>query len=307
MRIAISGSSGLIGRALTERWRSAGHRVIPLVRKSARETGADQIAWDPEAGLIEAEKLEGLDAVVHLAGESIAGGRWTTERKRRIVESRVKGTRLLCEALAGVKAKPGVLVAASAIGYYGSRGGEVLTERSMPGDGFLGETCVRWEAATEAALSAGIRVVNLRIGIVLAREGGAMGKMLPAFRFGLGGRLGRGDQWMSWVSLGDVVRIVEFVMGEAGMCGPVNAVGPEPVTNGEFTAALGKALGRATVFPVPRFALRLMLGKEMAEELLLSSARVKPEKLAGAGFEFECKTAERAIAKALGRNQNTLP
>ncbi len=302
MRIAISGASGLIGRSLVARWRTAGHVVLPLVRKA---TGAaEEIAWDPGAGTIEAEKLEGLDAVVHLAGESIAGGRWTAEKKRRIVESRIKGTATLCESLTRLRVKPGVLVAASAIGFYGDRGEETVCEVSDPGKGFLAETCVAWEAETKAASEAGIRVVNLRIGIVLAREGGALEKMLLPFKLGLGGRIGNGQQWMSWVAASDVVRAVDFVIEKKELSGPVNAVGPMPVRNAAFTTALGKALHRPTVFPLPAFAAKLMLGKEMAEELLLSGARVKPARLIANGFEFGCKTVSEAMGEALGKKSS---
>lgn len=297
MRILISGSTGLIGSAAVAALAADGHEIVRLVRGSARP-GA--LAWDPEAGRIDAAALEGFDAVVHLAGESIAGGRWTAERKRRIRDSRVAGTELLAGALAQAKARPSVLVAASAIGFYGNRGSEELDEGSAMGEGFLAEVCRDWEASTRAALRAGIRVAHLRFGIVLSAKGGALAKMLLPFRLGLGGRVGDGRQWMSFVALDDAVAALRFALGHAGASGPLNVVAPEPVTNAEFARALGRVLHRPAVVPLPAFALRLALG-EMADALLLSGARVLPRRLLAAGFRFRCPSADAALRAALGR------
>ena len=235
-----------------------------------------EVSWDPAKGTIDAGKLEGFDAVVHLAGENIAGGRWTEQRKARIRDSRVQGTRLLCEALAKLANKPKTLISASAIGYYGERGDEILDESSPPGsDMFLVEVCKEWEAATEAAVAAGIRVVNLRFGIILSPDGGALSMMLTPFKLGVGGVLGDGKQYMSWVALDDAVGTIEKSMADESINGPVNSVSPNPVTNHEFTKTLGKVLVRPTILPMPAFAARLAMG-EMADELLLASAASCP-------------------------------
>ena len=298
MNIAISGSSGLIGKALATALERDGQRVLRLVRRAAQ--GPLEAEFNVETRRIDAEKLEGVDAVVHLAGENIAAGRWTTKQKERILASRVNGTRLLCEALAKLKTRPHVLISASAIGYYGDRGEESLTEASPSGTGFLAEVCREWEAATHPAQQAGIRVVQLRTGVVLSSDGGALPKMLTPFRLGLGGRIGSGRQYWSWIGLADLVRIIQFALQTPLLSDPVNAVAPQPVTNLEFTKTLGRVLHRPTIFPLPAFIARLMLG-EMANELLLASQRVVPNKLRNQHFEFQHSDLESALRAALGR------
>ncbi|HUS91806.1 MAG TPA: TIGR01777 family oxidoreductase [Phycisphaerae bacterium] len=285
MNVLISGSTGLIGSALGVRLEGEGHRVGRLVRPGGdAPAGEGDVAWDPAAGRIDAAGLEGWDAVVHLAGESIAR-RWTAARKARIRDSRIVGTTLLCEALAGRERWPGALVCASGVGYYGDRGEEVLTEDAPPGEGFLAEVCAGWEAATKPAADAGIRVVNARLAMVLSAEGGALRKMLRPFRMGLGGRIGSGRQYWSWVSLADAVSAICHALGTAALRGPVNLASPGPVTNRQFTRDLARVLGRPAVLPLPGFAARLLLG-EMAEGLLLASARLRPRKLLESGFGF---------------------
>lgn len=281
MRIAITGASGFVGGALTASLRAAGHTVVPLVRSPSPPPGSSR--WDPRGGALDEPTLGRIDAVVHLAGENVAGGRWNRRRKQRIRDSRGPATAALCEALLRLPAPPKVLVSASATGIYGDRGDELLDERSAPGTGFLADLARDWERATNTASDAGIRVVNLRIGMVLDPGGGALGKMLLPFQLGLGGRLGSGRQWISWITRRDLVRAIEFALATETLRGPALAVSPNPVTNREFTAALGAALHRPTWFPVPAFALRLMLG-EMADALLLSSQRCRPKALTKSGF-----------------------
>lgn len=301
MRVAVSGSTGFLGTPLIPLLAAAGHQVIRLIRRP--QTFAEPaILWSPESGHWDVTPLQGIEAVIHLAGENIAGGRWTHARKHRIRESRVRGTRILCEALARLPSPPRVFVSASAIGYYGDRGDEVLTEESGPGTGFLAEVCQAWEAATNPAIERGIRVVNLRIGIILSLEGGALAKMLPIFRLGLGGRLGSGRQYMSWIALDDVLQVMHHVLGTESLRGPVNAVSPHPVTNREFTNTLGRVLGRPAVMPVPGFALRLLLG-EMADEALLASARILPSKLSASGYPFARPDLESAMRRLLVRDR----
>jgi len=297
LRVAISGASGLVGSALTAVLRAAGHDVLPMVRRGPTRD-AEEIYWDPAAGNIESDKLEGLDAIVNLAGESIAAGRWTAKRKARIRDSRVLGTGLIAEALARLENPPRVWVNASAIGFYGDRGDEPLDETSAPGTGFLAETTREWEAATGPAERAGLRVVKPRIGVVLAAGGGALARMLPVFRFGLGGRLGHGGQRMSWIALADVVGVIHFALTEPGLEGPVNTVAPAPVTNAEFTLGLGRALGRPTPFAVPAPLLRLALG-EMGQELLLGGAHVVPRVLENAGYAFRLPDLAGALRSEL--------
>jgi len=281
--VLVTGASGFVGRAVVAHLAKSGHRVVPLRRAAAagNETGP---TWNPQAGQIRLESAGQLDAVVHLAGENIAQ-RWTAAAKVRIRASRVDATRLLCEALARSPQPPRVMVCASATGFYGDRGDEVLDERSRPGSGFLAEICQAWEAAAEPARRAGIRVVHLRLGIVLARHGGALAKMLPAFRLGLGGRLGSGRQYWSWIALEDLLRVIEFALVESALSGPVNAVSPEPITNAAFTRALGRALRRPAFLPLPAFAVTLLFG-QMGREALLGSARVRPARLLESGFAF---------------------
>jgi len=300
MRVAITGSTGLVGSAVVTVLSGAGHEVVRLVRR-APAPGAKAVRWDPEKGEVDTAGLEGLDAVVHLAGENIASGRWNAARKAAIRDSRVNGTRFLCETLAGLARPPKTLVCASAIGYYGDRGADVLTEESPPGAGFLPEVCREWEAASLPAAQKGIRVVALRIGMVLSPKGGALARMLPLFRAGLGGVIGSGRQYVSWVVLDDLVGIVLHALQSGELRGPVNAVAPRPVTNREFTKALGDALSRPTSLPVPAFALRLAVGREMADALLLASARVVPKRLLDTGYAFRSPELEPTLRRLLGR------
>ncbi len=284
MQVLVSGSHGLLGSALLPSLANANHRVIRLVRSRPSPSGSE-VLWDPETQAIDEAGLKGVEAVIHLAGESIASGRWTASRRRRIQDSRVNSTRLLCRALSRMSRPPKVLVCASAVGFYGDRGNETLTESSPAGQGFLPVVCQRWEASAEPAVEHGIRVVWLRFGIILSTAGGALARLLPVFRLGLGGRLGSGNQYMSWISIYDAVGIVRTVL-EQPLAGPLNAVSPNPVTNREFTATLAGVLRRPAFLPVPATVLRLALG-EMADALLLSSARAVPQRLAQAGFEFQ--------------------
>ncbi|MEQ8768021.1 MAG: TIGR01777 family oxidoreductase [Planctomycetota bacterium] len=299
MKILVTGTHGLVGSELTHKLLGQGHTVTRLVRGDANARQREA-SWSPSEGKIDAEAFEGLDAVVHLAGEGIADGRWNDEKKKRILESRTQGTKLIAETAAKAKKKPKVLVCASAIGYYGSRGDEVLTEASSPGQGFLADVCKAWEAACEPARKAGIRVVNLRIGVVLSQDGGALKKMLLPFKMGAGGKLGSGHQYMSWITREDLIGAIVHVIEHSDLQGPVNAVAPKPVTNAEFTKALGKVLKRPTVLPMPSFAAKVAFG-EMADELLLSSARVKPEKLEGSGYEYHSASIEEGLRSVLNK------
>jgi uncharacterized protein (TIGR01777 family) len=301
MRVVVSGSTGLVGSEVVASLSDAGNEVVRLVR-SVPAPGERAVRWDPEAGVIDAGGLEGCDAAVHLAGENVGAGRWTAARKAAIRDSRVKGTRLLCEALAGLARPPKTLVCASAVGYYGDRGEEVLTEESPPGAGFLPGVCREWESASEAAGRKGIRVVTLRIGVVLTPRGGALQRMLPVFRAGMGGVLGSGKQYVSWVALDDLTGIVLHALSREELRGPVNAVTPRPVTNRELTEALGKVLSRPTLLPVPSFALRLALG-EMAEPLLLASARAAPRRLEETGYRFRFPELRAALRHLLGMRE----
>jgi uncharacterized protein (TIGR01777 family) len=285
MRIAMTGSTGLVGTAAEAVLSGAGHEVVRLVRR-APAPGEKAVRWDPVRREVDAAALEGHDAVLHLAGENIGSGRWTAARKAGIRDSRVSGTRLLCDALAGLARPPKAIVCASAVGYYGDRGEETLTEESPPGAGFLAGVCREWEAASAPAARKGIRVVALRIGMVLSPKGGALPRMLPLFRAGLGGVIGSGRQYVSWVALDDLPHVVLHALERDDLSGPVNAVAPLPVTNREFTEALGKALSRPTPLPVPAFALRLAVGREMADALLLASTRAVPRRLEESGYRF---------------------
>jgi hypothetical protein len=298
MKILVTGSSGLIGSALVPFLTMGGHQVTRLVRTQSR-AGEMALHWDPDSGVLDPKSLENLDAVVHLAGENIAE-RWTLAKKTRIRDSRVKGTRLLSDTLARLETPPKVLVCASAIGYYGDRGAEVLTEASPPGGNFLAGVCRDWEAASEPAQQRGIRVVLSRFGMVLSPAGGALAKMLPPFRMGLGGAVGSGQQYVSWIAINDAIGALHHALVTDTLQGPINTVAPQVVTNQEFTKVLGKVLGRPTVLPMPAFAARLMFG-EMADELLLASARVQPSQLVSTGFTFRYPDLEAALRHVLAK------
>lgn len=295
LRIAVTGATGLIGAALTERLRAEGHTVSRLVR-DASQAGPDDVVWSPSAGTIDAAALEGVDAAVHLAGENV-GVRWTPEVKRRIRDSRVNGTRLLAETLSALPTPPRVLVQASAVGIYGDRGDETLTEDAAPGTGFLADVGREWEAASASAEAAGIRVVKLRLGVVLSERGGALDKMLLPFRMGVGGKIGSGRQWMPWISLDDTVEVIVRAIRDERLRGPVNTVAGA-VRNETFTDALGRALHRPTFIPVPAFGIRALFG-QMADEALLAGQRVEPARLREIGHVFHHPTLDLALAAAL--------
>jgi len=297
MKVLISGARGFIGSTLIPQLESNGHQVSRLTRSPGSD---DDIGWNPSVGEIEASRLEGTDAVVHLAGESIAEGRWTAERKRRILESRRQGTGLLAQTIANLSEPPGVMVGASAVGYYGDRGNELLREDSPPGNNFLSEVCLVWEGAADPAREVGIRVVHPRFGVVLSPRGGALGTTLPIFKLGGGGRIGSGRQYWSWVTLDDVVGAIIHALQNDPVEGPVNVGSPNPLTNAEYTKVLGKVLNRPTIFPLPAPAARLMLG-EIADELLLASARMEPAKLKETGYEFRYPELDGALRHLLGR------
>ncbi len=298
MKVLVSGSSGLIGSALVRRLEGSGSDVGRLLRASSATRPLD-VCWHP-GELLAPELVRGFDAVVHLAGRNLAG-RWSPQMKREIRESRLLGTATISRAVADAfraRGRPSVLVSASAIGYYGTRGSELLTESSVSGTGFLAALCRDWEAAASPAGEAGVRLVLPRLGVVLSGEGGAMARLLPIFRLGLGGRVGNGRQYWSWITLEDVVGAIEFAIANPSLSGPVNLTAPNPSTNAEFTTALARALRRPAVFPVPAFVLRLALGG-MADEALLASQRVQPEKLLNAGFRFAHSQLDEALAATL--------
>jgi uncharacterized protein (TIGR01777 family) len=297
MKVLISGATGLVGSALSAFLSTGGHTPVRLNRPSGATDGAH---WDPDRGIAPPHEFEGFDAVIHLAGENVAGGRWTAARKRRIVESRVPPTRILCETLAKLKSPPKVLLCASAVGYYGDRGDELLDESSPRGAGFLADACVDWEAACEPARAAGIRVCNMRLGVVLAGNGGALPNMLPPFKLGLGGEIAGGKHWMAWVAIDDVVGAFHHALMTDSLSGPVNVVAPRAVTNTEFTKTLGHVLRRPTIFAMPRFVARTIFG-EMADELLLASQHVVPQRLQETRYEFRFPNLEGALRHVLGR------
>ena len=295
-RILVSGASGLIGAALLSSLQTSGFQVVRLVRGPT--SGADQVRWDP-AKPLGPELISGFDSVIHLAGESVVG-RWTDSKKNKIRESRILGTRNLAASLAKAKDRPRILITASAIGYYGDRADTVLREGSGAGSGFLAEVCREWETASGAAADAGIRTVQLRIGVVLSSAGGALQKMLPAFRMGVGGRIGSGRQWMSWIHVQDLVGAVHHILKSDLLQGPVNLVAPQPVPNAEFTKTLAAALSRPAVFPVPEFVVKLAFG-QMGEEVLLASQRVEPSRLISGGYPFHYSDLRKALDAVLHR------
>lgn len=295
-RVLITGANGFLGRRIGDLLHETGWEVWTLSRGPADESSR-RLHWDPEVGDLDRHDVDGFDAVVHMAGEPLVGV-WTQGKKRSIMDSRRQGTRLLSEALAAAQHKPAVLVSSGAIGYYGDRGDELLYENSGSGKGFLADVCEHWENAAQPARDAGIRVVNLRIGLVLGRDGGMMERILPVFRFGLGGRIGSGKQWWSWISAEDVAGITEFAISNESVEGPVNVVAPGPVTNAQFTKALGKLMRRPTVLAVPRFAVR-SVAREVADEMLLASQRVSSDAIVAAGYEFRHKLLDDALADLL--------
>ncbi len=297
MKVLITGATGMVGSELGKTLKKRGDTVLEL-RRNRSSLSSNSAFWNPGTGEIDAAALEGIDAAVHLAGENISEGRWTDEKKKRIVDSRVKGTTLLSETLAGLNDMPRVLISASAIGYYGNRGAELVNEASKPGNDFLADVCAQWEQSTTAAREAGIRVVNIRIGIVLSTKGGALAKILLPFKMGVGGKVGDGDQYMSWIALDDLISAILFIIDTDAIQGPVNMVSPNPVTNAEFTKSLGKALSRPAILPAPAFALRLVFG-EMADALLLSGARVDPAKLKASNYAFKYPQLDAALKHLL--------
>ena len=296
MKILITGATGLIGKALQKALRAKGHELLLASRKEPKDSS--YVQWDIEKGFTEPERLEGIDGVIHLAGESISALRWTDEKKKAIRESRVLGTRNIVDTISDLKQRPRVLIAASAIGFYGDRGDEELTETSKPGKNFLADVCREWEAEARRAEDSGVRTVLLRTGIVLSRDGGALGTMLTPFKLGLGGVIGDGKQWMSWISLPDHIDAILFALENENVRGALNSVSPNPVTNQEFTTVMGEVLYRPTFIPVPEFAVNLMFG-EMGEALLLDSTRVIPKRLEDAGFKFKFPDLKKALENAV--------
>ena len=296
MKILITGASGLIGKALQNSFAEKGHDLLLAGRSEPR--AANQIQWTIESGFADPRRLEGIDAFIHLAGENISALRWTDEKKRAIRDSRVLGTRSVMDAIGKLKQKPKVFIAGSATGYYGDRGDEVMTENDGPGDTFLSEVCKAWEAESRRAEDLGVRSVLLRTGIVLSKDGGALAEMLTPFKLGVGGVVGSGRQWMSWISLEDVVGAINFALENDELSGPINVVAPNPVTNKEFTRTLGEVIHRPTILPLPQFAVKLAFG-EMGDALLLDSTRVIPERLANAGYKFKFENLKLAVQNAL--------
>ena len=303
MKIVVSGSTGVIGSLLVNAFNGRGHEVIRLIRPSTSVASPERkVRWDPEQGTIDRAGLEGADAVVHLAGENVFG-RWSETKKRRIRDSRVHGTRLLSETLATLARRPATLLSASAIGYYGDGGDGVLTEQSGPGNDFLAHVAREWEGATGPAAQVGVRVLQMRFGVVLTMTGGAMGKMLPPFRLGLGGPIGTGMQFVSWIERSDLVTAILHLLTQTDLSGPVNLTSPTPVTNREFAATLGRVLGRPAVVTVPAFALRMAFGTDAAA-MLQSGQRVLPERLVASGFRFEFETIEPALRHLLAPSES---
>lgn len=298
LRVAVTGSSGMIGTALGVALKAAGHEMVPMVRTPAEDGEAH---WDPGLEIVDLDALGGVDAFVNLAGAPIADKPWKDHYKETVRDSRVRSTRVLSEAIASMSPKPRVLLSGSAVGYYGSRGDEVLTEASTAGGGFLAGVCEEWEAATKPAEDAGIRVAHLRTGVVLARHGGILRRMVPAFRFGMGGRLGKGRQWVSWITLADEVGAILHLLEDGGPSGPVNLTAPNPVTNAVLTGVLGRTLRRPAILHIPAFAVRAGMGKEQAEELLLASQRVLPKQLEASGYQFKNPNLRAALTDVLAQ------
>lgn len=296
MKIAIAGSSGLVGSALIPILQSDGNQITRLVRSSPKP---GEIEWHPNQDEVNPHRLEGFETIINLAGENIAGGRWTDEQKRKIRVSRINGTHLLSESIAKMTSKPGAFICASATGIYGDRDDETLDEQSESGGGFLAGVCREWEQATEPASKAGVRVVNLRFGPILARDGGMLSKLLTPFKMGMGGKVGSGKQYISWVALDDAVNAIKLAIDDKSIQGPINIVSPNPVTNEEFTKTLGHVLNRPTALAMPAFAARLAFG-EMADEMLLASQKVMPKRLSQADFQFQFPTLESAMRKYVG-------
>jgi len=296
VRVAVTGSHGLIGSGLLDALHTRGDEAVRLVRDQPQPGEA---RWEPAEGKIDAKALEGVDAVVHLAGVGIGDRRWSDEHKRAVLDSRVQGTTLLARTLASLTDRPSVLVSASAVGYYGDRGDEVLTEDAGPGTGFLSEVCEQWERSTAPAKDAGIRVAHLRTGLVMSREGGALKQMLVPFRLGAGGRIGSGRQWWSWIAIDDELGAILHVVGDDTVRGPVNLTAPNPVTNAEFTKTLGKVLGRPTLLPTPTFALKALFGGDAVDEMFLGGQRVVPAKLEATAYEFRHPHLEPALRALL--------
>lgn len=297
MKIALSGSSGLIGSALAKSLLSDSHTVLKLVRPGG-PVGAGTVAWNPETAVLDSRALEGVDVVIHLAGKNLASEKWTEENKTAFTTSRVKSTKLLCSRIRQLEKHPQLVIIASAIGYYGNRGGEELTEESSPGEGFLPELTMAWEKASEILADTGIRVVKLRFGVVFSPDGGALPQMIKPFKLGIGGKLGDGSQYVSWVSIDDVIEIIKYTISNDTLSGPINVVSPTAVTNKQLTSVLAKALKRPAVAKIPAFALRIMFG-EMADAMLLSSTRVIPGKLLESGYKFKDTDLEDTLSRMI--------
>ena len=295
MKIVISGASGLIGTQLVTSLKSSGHKVVQLVRRSA---AVGQIMWDPKSGKLDPASLEGCDAVIHLSGAGIGDKRWSDAYRKEILDSRTQTTALLATTIASLQRKPSVFLSGSAIGIYGARGDEQLTETSAHGTGFLADVCEQWEAAAKPAIDAGVRTVFLRTGIVLSPKGGALKKLLPLFRLGVGGKFGNGKQWQSWISMDDEVASIIHLL-TANVSGAVNLTAPQPVTNAEFTKVLARVVKRPAIVPVPTFAPKILLGGELADALLFTGQRVMPQALAASGYVFKHSTLESALRSLL--------